>query len=371
MKQLNLMGSMSQTGYGVVTYNILKQLTERGWEVSMFAKGGTDRQTNEEKNIITKAIKNAQMFPQFAPCLNVWHQHDLANRIGYGKYIAYPFFELDCFNEMEKHHLSYPDELIVSSQWAKDVLEKNKVFTTTNIVSPGVDLSLFNPHKVTPKQDDTVIFLNCGKWEIRKGHDFLIDIFHQAFDKNDNVELWLMPTNMFLNPQEKKNWEGLYLNTPLGKAGKIKILPWVSSHAEVSKIMSVVDCGVFPSRAEGWNLELLEMMAMGKPVIATNYSAHTEFCNKDNCMLIDINDVEPAFDGKWFFEQGNWAVIGQEQLKQVKDYMRYVYESINDGNDMYNMSGVETSEKYSWENCAEKLENILTNEGVPVEYVGG
>lgn len=370
MKQLNLMGSMSQTGYGVVTYNILKYLTEAGWDISMFAKGGTDRQTNEEKYLIKKAIENADLFSYDAPCLNIWHQYDLANSVGRGKYIAYPFFELDCFNKIEQHHLNYPDELIVSSQWAKDMVERNKITTKTNIVSPGVDVSLFNPHKVSPKQNDTIVFLNSGKWEIRKGHDFIIDVFHQAFNTTDNVELWMMPTNIFLTPQETKNWESLYMNTPLGKAGKIKILPWVGSHSEVSKIMSVADCGIFPSRAEGWNLELLEMMALGKPVIATNYSAHTEFCEDNNCMLIEVDDVEPAFDGRWFFEQGNWAVIGQKQFKQMKDYMRSVYESFKNGVDLYNEAGAKTAEKYSWENCAEKLENILTSEGSHVEYVG-
>ena len=56
--------------------------------------------------------------------------------------------------------------------------------------------------------------------------------------------------------------------------------------------MAKTDCGVFPARAEGWNLELLEMMSCNKPVIATNYSAHTEFCDDKNCMLIDIEDME-------------------------------------------------------------------------------
>lgn len=371
MKQLNLMGSISQTGYGVVTYNILKYLTEAGWDISLFAKGGTDRNTTEEINLIKQSIKNAELFPYDAPCLNIWHQHDLANRIGRGKYVAYPFFELDCLSKVEQHHLNYPDELIVSSSWAKEVLERNKVTTPTTVVPPGVDLSLFNPHKVSPKQDNTFVFLNCGKWEIRKGHDFIVDAFHQAFNKDDNVELWLMPSNIFLTDQEKKNWEGLYMNTALGKAGKIKILPWVRTHSEVSKVMSVADCGIFPSRGEGWNLELLEMMALGKPVIATNYSAHTEFCNEDNCMLIDVDDVEPAYDGRWFFEQGNWAVIGQPQLKQFRDYMKETYDLFKSGGDLYNEAGVDTSEKYSWENCVEKLESILTNERVPVEYVGG
>ena len=68
--------------------------------------------------------------------------------------------------------------------------------------------------------------------------------------------------------------------------------------------MSQTDCGVFPARAEGWNLELLEMMSCGKNVIATNYSSHTEFCNSENCMLVETTELEDAHDGKWFRGQG-------------------------------------------------------------------
>ena len=64
--------------------------------------------------------------------------------------------------------------------------------------------------------------------------------------------------------------------------------------------MSKVDVGIFPSRAEGWNLEILELMSCGKHIITTNYSAHTEFCNKENALLVDIDELETAYDGKWF-----------------------------------------------------------------------
>lgn len=358
-KKLSLMGSVSQTGYGHVTYNILKYLTEAGWDVSLFAKGGTDRTSKEELEIIRESAKRSETFDYHAPCLNIWHQFDLANRIGNGKYFVYPFFELDCLNNVEKHHLNYPDELIVSSKWAKTVLENNSIKTRINIISPGVDTNIFYPKN--PTAEERCIFLNCGKWEIRKGHDFLVDVFHQAFSIEDNVELWMMPTNKFLSQQESRNWENLYMNTALGKVGKIKIINWFNTHEQVANVMSMVDCGVFPSRGEGWNMELMEMMAMGKPVIATNYSAHTEFCNDNNCMLIDVQDVEPAYDGKWFFEQGNWAKIEQKQLKDLKDHMRAVYEAKKNNIFLFNKDGVETAKKYSWENCVKKLESVLTN----------
>jgi hypothetical protein len=52
-------------------------------------------------------------------CVKIWHQFDLETRVATGRYFGFPFFELDKFNEIEQKHLKVPDELIVSSNWAK------------------------------------------------------------------------------------------------------------------------------------------------------------------------------------------------------------------------------------------------------------
>ena len=51
----------------------------------------------------------------------------------------------------------------------------------------------------------------------------------------------------------------------------------------------------------------METMALNKPVILTNYSAHTQYSTKDNSYLVDVDSTEAANDGIWFKGQGNWA----------------------------------------------------------------
>ena len=80
--------------------------------------------------------------------------------------------------------------------------------------------------------------------------------------------------------------------------------------ADVAALLADCDCGVFPSRAEGWNLGLLECMSMGLNVIATNYSAHTEFVEPANCRVVQIDETEPQPAGELLGapETGaNWA----------------------------------------------------------------
>ncbi|MFM7980727.1 MAG: glycosyltransferase, partial [Candidatus Fonsibacter sp.] len=116
-------------------------------------------------------------------------------------------------------------------------------------------------------------------------------------------------TSNYSNQEQLKQWKQLY-----GQDNRIKLIPGVESHKDIAKVISLSDCGLYISRAEGWNLELLETMAMNRPAIASFYSAHTEFCNKDNAFLVDITNTEKAFDGKAFNGQGNWAQIGQSQV---------------------------------------------------------
>ncbi len=120
--------------------------------------------------------------------------------------------------------------------------------------------------------------------------------------------------------------------------------------------MSKTDCGVFPSRGEGWNLEVLEMMACGKTIITTDYSAHTEFCTKDNSLLVTIKDLEMAYDGKWFHGQrGRWAKIGKEQVEQISKYMQHVHDLKSNGKLMRNEGGVATSKKFTWDYSADRI----------------
>lgn len=380
MKKLNLIAPVGQTGYGVTGFNILKHLVELDWDVTLFPKGPHHRKNPSEIALINEAINKNKMFPHDAPCVNIWHQNDLSAKVGRGTYFGWPIFELDTFDAIEKHHLSYPDKIIVCSQWAREILWKNikdikynrDIYPLHNndwcerqkldlikVVPLGVDRNIFNSYKLKQHESKDVIFMNVGKWEVRKGHDILLSLFEKAFTPQDNVQLWLMPFNIFLSPGDRINWEHMYLDSVMGRAGKIKIFPWTESQQDVAHLMSQAHCGIFPARAEGWNLELLEMLALGKSVITIAYAAHNEFCHNRNAMLAHINKTESAYDGKWFFGQGNWACINEDVERQLIGFMRQAHQKYTTDPNYVNEKGIETSEKFTWRESARKLEEIL------------
>ena len=66
---------------------------------------------------------------------------------------------------------------------------------------------------------------------------------------------------------------------------------------------------------------------MNKPVIATNYSAHTEYLTPENSYLVEIDNLTEAKDDKFFDGFGKWAHLEDRQYEQMIEQMRYVYKN--------------------------------------------
>jgi glycosyltransferase involved in cell wall biosynthesis len=353
---INIIAPINPLGYGVTGLNIVKSLCDIDKSIGLFIQGEAHLTSEEDANIVRSCVQNA-MKPNFDyPCLRIWHQHDMSMFVGNGPKIGFPIFELEVFDEMEKHHLSHLDKIFVCSHWAKNVVLNNIDIpeNRVQVVTLGVDRNIFTSsasvEKEGQRENGPTIFFNCGKWEVRKGHDVLPDIFVQALSQDDNMELWMMTSNPFLSEQQDQEWKTLY-TSKLGD--KVKFINRVASHNEVYNIMSKVDCGIFPARTEGWNLEALELMSCGKASIISNTAGHTEFCNDENSYLVDLEEKEIAYDGTWFHgNKGNWPAISKQNVEAFVEHILSVHNLAQSQSLLTNSAGVETAKRFSWRQSA-------------------
>jgi glycosyltransferase involved in cell wall biosynthesis len=355
---VNINAPINVTSYGYVSCNIIKELKNLGVDLRHIPIGNTAPDKEILPHIKDVLLRWDYSFD--APCLKIWHQHDLDAFYGKGIRIGMPVFELEKFNSREMHSLQNPDKLFVCSNWAKSVIESEipNSIGNTHVVPLGVDNSIFHPCPF-PIAEKTV-FGNFGKFETRKGHDVLPEIFNSAFDKDDDVILVMMPHNFFLSREETNEWVSKYKNTRLGD--NIIFINRQESQKMVYNVMSQIHCGIFPSRAEGWNLEALELLAMGRHLIITNATAHTEFCTSDNSHLINMDSgYEPAKDIKFFNGQFEWRKFGDNEIEQTIQYMRLVHQKRKDGELSLNSAGIETGNKYSWTNTAQIIKDNIWN----------
>jgi glycosyltransferase involved in cell wall biosynthesis len=293
-------------------------------------------------DVVSRSINNQDKWV-LDVSLRIFHEFDLAVHAGIPR-VSYSFFELDSLSQTSFNNLRGQDLALVATKWGQSILSQYNI--ESKVVPLGISKD-FVPGPVAAKP----IFATLGKWEIRKGHDILPDIFLKAFPTED-VELWCFTDNLFLNEEETNKWKQLYRNR-LGS--RVVFFPRVD---DIIKHLNKVHCGIFISRAEGWNLGCLELMALGKQVIATNYSGHTEYCNSNNSLLVDIDELELAYDGRWFFNNGNWAKIGEKQEKQIIEHLRTSYKDFHNGN-LVNKCGIETGKQFTFERTANEINAIV------------
>lgn len=360
---LNYLAPINDLSYGVVGANLLIAM-QKQTDVTLFPINvATHNQTWIEA--AKRGVLNQERFDGGAPSLRLWHQFSLHEHVGSGPHYGYSIFETNKFTEREKHSMRWLDGMFVCSNWFKKVVEQEVPELCGKVcVAPlGVDRNTFPAKDLSDSNWTT--FINIGKWEYRKGHDILIKAFNDAFEPRDRVRLIMACHNPFLTPERNggkdgnKEWEDMYKGTKMG--GNITFVDYVNSQQDVARLMQEADCGVFPSRSEGWNLPLLEMMSCGKHVIATDYSAHTEFCNHNNCYVIPIYEKEEAYDGIWFHgDVGTWADPGDDRsMCALVNHMRSIHVDKQDGDLVRNEVGIQTAEEFSWDHTAECILKVV------------
>src|SRR5437764_7553238 len=89
-------------------------------------------------------------------------------------------------------------------------------------------------------------------------------------------------------------------------------------------MLDTCDCYVSLHRSEGFGLTVAEAMALGKPVIATAYSATTEFANESNSFpvpakVVAVGDGAAPYPPKSRWGEPDVAVAAEQMLRVFND----------------------------------------------------
>lgn len=352
---INITCPINYLSYGLVSTNLIKALTKLNHKVALWPIGPIEC-LPENQDLIKSCVGNQAEYDKNGPSLRIYHQFDLAQHIGKGKHVGWPIFELDKFTQRELVHLHSQDALICCSEWGKEVLAQQEL-PNISVVPLGVDCDIFLPNPYTSPE---TTFSMVGKWEVRKNFYELCQAFNKVFEPQDPVLLKIHAYNPFFSAEENDKWLKLFLHSKLGRAGKIMVSGGRVENQEdiVAAIMNSSDCGVYISKAEGFNLPALETLALEKHLIITNYSGHTEFATAQNSLLIEPDGLEVAYDGHFFKNNvGSWMKWGKNQEEQLIGHLRTMHKLKQNRELGPNKNDVR--EKFTWENSAKKLVEVL------------
>lgn len=247
-------------------------------------------------------------------------------------------------------HMNKLDEVWVPSKWQKDMFAAAGVKEEKLHVLPEtVDSNYFNPDLVADlampgsvldgfdREDPKRPYTLCSvyKMEDRKGWQDLIKAYTLEFAATDNVVLLLRTylhlmgglTDDVYDRTEIYSRMSDYLDTVPGIPHRAyrPTIDLVSDHLpswQMPMFYKACDAFVLPTHGEGWGLPTHEAMAMGLPVITTNWGGSTEFVTKDSGLLVDTDGLVPTTDTDPWLKGFKWANISIADLRRK---MRYVY----------------------------------------------
>lgn len=228
------------------------------------------------------------------------------------------------------------DEVWVPSKFNVETFATSGVERSKLVVMPGaVDSEFFDParHSAYPLPGKARFnFLSIFEWSSRKGWDVLLAAYLREFSAEDDVCLWLR-TYLFSKPEGDPTEEirrriaDFTASLGLGdrRLPRIELIAEQVPSEQLPGLYLACDCYVAPSRGEGWGRPQHEAMLMERPVIATNWSANTEFMTEETSYLLDYELVEARGlePELWHYKGHRWANPSESHLRTL---MRRVFE---------------------------------------------
>ncbi len=251
------------------------------------------------------------------------------------------------------------DQIWVPTHWGKDVLAQNGLNEARiRVVPEGVDTDIFHLENEKAQEIASLPgykFLHIGKFEERKFTKHMITAFDKAFAHTKDAALILSCHNPFIKDFDiNKELEKM----PLKHRDKIYTVDRVISHQDFATLYAACDAFLYPTRAEGWGLPLIEAMASGLPAIVTNYSGLTEFANTENAYMInyEMEDIQQSYFLSRSNNYGQWAGPDTDHLIYL---MRYVFEHREEAYAKGKKAANDIANNWTWNNAAQKALEIL------------
>ncbi|MEN6420801.1 MAG: autotransporter strand-loop-strand O-heptosyltransferase [Smithella sp.] len=217
-------------------------------------------------------------------------------------------------------------------------------------VPEGVDPNIFKP--VLLEKDLHFNFLIVGKWEHRKATKEMIKFWLEVFEGIEKVRLYVasdnpFPVDKYRTTEERLSGYGL-------DDARIKVVHFQDKKEHVETLQRshvFLSC----SRAEGWNLPLIEAMACGIPAVALKWSGSTEFAG--DALLVEVKEFKKPEHVYGMPDcPGLWAEPDFEHFKKV---IKDSYDNWT----VHRAKALDTAgfirEIFSWEMAAQRVMMLL------------
>lgn len=280
-----------------------------------------------------------------------------------GTIIKWGIFETDSLPDDYISYLKRSHLIWVPSHWAKTILISHGLSgDQIHVVHEGVNPSIYHPYCRSKSSKSKIFrFFMCGKKETRKGFDELLEGFKIAFGSDETTELHLKADYFWCGKAQDDAKHG-ELTSQINGLGLNNVVPLYGalSLSDMALLYNNYDAMIFPSRAEGWGLPLIEAIACGLPIISTYYSGHTEYLSAIDGQFIKLDHQLQPISCPEFLKHwragGQWAVASPDEIAKKLLIMKENYSSFQ----QYAMTASQTMrDHFSWRHAAEQAFDSL------------
>lgn len=161
--------------------------------------------------------------------------------------------------------------------------------------------------------EDDVLILTVAEININKNHKQVIDAIKALRDYYSNVYYLIVGTG-----EKEKELKNYVLISNLGD--RIKFLGY---RKDIPEVLNAVDIFALTSLREGLPRAIMEAMAAGKPIVATNIRGNRDLVRDGiNGYLVPVNDVEATAKAITKLAENTTlrTKMGEEGRKIIQDY---------------------------------------------------
>jgi len=284
------------------------------------------------------------------------------------------------------------DLIIVSAEHAKTVFETskfnmqdkntNQITGTLEIKPPvevlfeGADLTKYFPKPSTAIDLSNIkeefCFLNIGHWmqgdigEDRKNIGYLIKSFCETFKNKAKQPALIIKTmqvgTSIMDRERILDKIDSIKKTLKGRLPNIYLFHGEISDEEVNQLYNhpKVKAMVSFTKGEGFGRPLLEFSLVKKPIIASGWSGHTDFLDKDSSLLVggELKNVhKSAAQKNMILEESKWFTPNDQEAAEAmltvfKHYKKVIINA--------KRQGTKNTKEFNYDKMVELLDSILS-----------
>jgi glycosyltransferase involved in cell wall biosynthesis len=287
-----------------------------------------------------------------------------------GYKVQYTMSETESLHKNFVERINASDEIWTPSKWCAKKFKESNVVKPIHHIPIGFDSDIYHEGQKPLDFGGKLrgfVFTSVFSWSWRKGYDILLKAYFDEFTADDDVTLLLCSRYGGSSDQSKKDKIKKVIRD-YKQSSKNPNPPHVIYFGDVmpeqmmGNLYNTANCFVMISRGEGFGMPYVEASMCGLPIIASNYSGHTDFLNHENSFLVEPEEicVQPKIEQISAFYQGCPAAdFGADATYETRQHMKYVYENYGKAKEKNKILQKFIKENYDWKVCSEKSHNRL------------